>query len=68
MRDLGEGLWFEVVKQATAFDLVTDEGEKVKSRTQLLNLIRYIEAMETVHNQALEEHIQRGGSKREFSF
>jgi hypothetical protein len=33
-----------------------------------LNLIKYIEAMQTVHDKSLEEHIHRGGSKREFSF
>ncbi len=68
VRELGEGLWCEVLKQATAFDLVSDEDEKVKSHLKFLNLIKYIEAMQTVHDKSLEEHIQRGGSKRELSF
>ncbi len=68
VRELGGGLWCEVLKQATAFDLVSDEDEKVKSRLKFWNLIKYIEAMQTVHDKSLEEHIQRGGSKREFSF
>ena len=68
VRELGGGSWCEVLKQATAFDLVSDESEKVKSRPKFWNLIKYIEAMQTVHDKSLEEHIQRGGSKREFRF
>ena len=60
VRELGEGFWCEVLKQATAFDLVSDEDEKVKYRLKLCNLIKYIEALQTVHDKSSEEHIQRG--------
>ncbi len=68
MKELGEGLWFEVLKQASAFDLVTDEDETNRSHIKFLNMVKISEAMQTVHDKESEEHLTRGGSKREFSF
>ena len=67
--EIEEGpLWLQLFKQSAALELLTDESEKVKARARFLSLIQTIEKNEQEMNEKLEEHIKRGGSKREFLF
>ncbi len=48
---MGEGsLWFEVIKQTAAFDLITDDDEKDVAGIQFLNLSKILEAKQVVHD------------------
>ena len=61
-------LWFEIITQAAGFNLITDEGEKDRARLKFLSLTKQLEDKDRRLNKDLEDHIKRGGSKREFIY
>jgi hypothetical protein len=66
-KDPREGaLWFEIITQAAGFNLITNEGEKDRARLKFLSLTKQLEDKDRRLNNELENHIKRGGSKREF--